>query len=300
MGKPLDELLDELSKKYGRSTRQIERYISQYSTLMNEPYIETPHKSKIRKLATALPEKICFPSPWNHYNFGIGTWGDLPVDFRPGTYSLTGIGELIIDKDRQVSVSNPDLNLGTAEPHLVEALLSHLRTSKKPQFLELVGDNGQLNKLSNRIREYSQSIMLFLKIIADETMELGTQVHYKDEARPGLLRWFILTIWNDAIQQAAGHPWINDSWYQTPESIAGTDLWQLRCGSYGIAVANTIKTLKKYENWHKKLRIKYSAHPLAKDVYERANEMTNLVVDIRQRLREFSDMEHLPGRCDLC
>ena len=54
MGKPRDELLVELSEKYGRSTRQIERYISQRSLSdqepYQEPYIETLHKRKMRKM----------------------------------------------------------------------------------------------------------------------------------------------------------------------------------------------------------------------------------------------------------
>ena len=50
-GKPRDELLEELSEKYGRSTRQIERYISQCSPPEQERYVETPHKQKVRDVA---------------------------------------------------------------------------------------------------------------------------------------------------------------------------------------------------------------------------------------------------------
>jgi len=82
-------------------------------------------------------------------------------------------------------------------------------------------------------------------------------VNFRDNAKPGLTKWFILQVWHDAIQKADGYTWIDDSWYKPHESITGTKLWRLWCGAYGIGVAQSSRTLKTYEKWHKKLRSKY-------------------------------------------
>lgn len=41
------------------------------------PYIETPHKSKMRKLARAVAERIQLPSIWDK-----GLWRDIPIEFH--------------------------------------------------------------------------------------------------------------------------------------------------------------------------------------------------------------------------
>ena len=49
-----------------------------------------------------------------------------------------------------------------------------------------------------------------------------------------------------------------------------------------------------------KIRVKYAEHQSAKDIYAESQEMSNIAQDIRQRLQEFSDMQRLPGYCELC
>lgn len=142
--------------------------------------------------------------------------------------------------------------------------------------------------------------MTFLKLIAQEVNGYRTEVNLHDELKPGLTKWFILTAWNDAIQKAGGYAWIDDSWYKPHESIAGTNLWQLMCGAYGIGIAKSDRTLKTYENWHKKLRAKYAAHQSAEGINCRNREMDYLGKDIKQRFQEFSDIERVPGHCELC
>jgi hypothetical protein len=57
-------------------------------------YEETEHKKKIRLLARALAGQICPPSLWDPE-----TLRALPVDFRPGRYSLPfGVVEILKDK----------------------------------------------------------------------------------------------------------------------------------------------------------------------------------------------------------
>jgi hypothetical protein len=179
-------------------------------------------------------------------------------------------------------------------------LYSHLNTSGLARFTELAADQGKFNSLVTEIEQYSLGLLSFLKILADEVAEKGVKTYFQDEVKPGLTKSFLLLAWNDALQKAGGNAWIKDSWYELPVSIPGTGLYRLKCGAYFIGIASSKKTLQTYENWHKYLRDKFVADPLVKEIITRERKITDIVQDIRERLREFSDMETLPGRCDFC
>lgn len=260
------------------------------------PYAETPHRQKMRELAKALAERISLS-----YHLDSEVLYDMRVDFRPGKYSLS-LGLVEIDEtdgDKQIKVTCHDVAAGIAEPYLVKGLYSHLVTSGLPRLAELVGDKGKLTYWVCEVGQYSQALLKFLKLIADEAKEYKTKVYNVDEAKPGLTEWFIMMAWNDALQRAHGRTWIDDSWYKLPESIPGTNLWTLKCGSYGIGIARSKRTLAKYEKWHKKLRADHDNDPMAKDIVAKAQALNSVAQDIRQRFQEFSDMEHIPGHCDL-
>lgn len=257
-------------------------------------YIETPHKNKMRKLAKALAEGIQLPSTWDK-----DLWEDIPVEFQAGKYSLS-LGAIKIDEAGQIIVKYPNIGLGIAETHLLRALFSHLSTSGLPKFTELMGDNGKLSSLSDKAGQYSQALLMFLKLIAEEVKGYRTKVNFHDELKPGLTKWFITIVWNDAIQKAGGHSWVDDSWYKPHESVTGTNLWQQRCGAYAMGIAKSKRMLKTYENWHKMLRAKYAEHDSAKDIHAKSQELSEIAQNISQLLREFSDIECLPGKCELC
>lgn len=261
-------------------------------TVVEDRSGETPHKQQMRELAKATAEGIRLPSI-----YGKDLWSDLPFEFRPGKYSLS-IGMVEIDENEQIKVSYC-LGAGNAEPHLVKGLYSHLSTSGLFKFAKLVGDKGKLNSLADEAGRYSQALLKFLKLITDE-VKACREVNFHDEAEPGITKWFNFTVWKDAIQKAGGYPWIGDSLYKPPEPSTPSNLWQLRCGPYIIGIAKSKKTLKIYENWHKNQRVKYAEHPLAQDIDAKYRELTNITLDIRQRLQEFSDMQYLPGHCELC
>ncbi len=221
------------------------------------------------------------------------------MEFKPGKYYLP-IGLVEIDEDKQIKVNYYDIGTGIAEPHLVKGLFSHLSTSGLPRFAEIVGDKGDLNNLLTLAGQYSQRLLMFLKVITDEVNGYRTKVWFPDEQKPGLKKEFIMTVWTDAIQKAGGQSWINASWYKPHETISGTKLWQLRCGPNIIGIAENERMLETYENRHKNLRARYTKDPLAKDIIARNQEMSNLVLEIRQRLQEFGDHQHLPGNCELC
>jgi integrase/recombinase XerC len=264
------------------------------AVIKQEPYEETPHERKMRELAKALAGRISLPSPWDK-----DLWRDLPVDFQPGKYYLP-VGAVEIGEDKQIKVNYYDIGAGIAEPHLVKGLFSHLGTSESSKFAELAGDKGKLNNLVGETGQYSQALLKFLKLIVDEVKGYRAKVFSHDEAKPGLAKSFIVTAWKDAILKATGYSWITDSWYKPHESIPGTNLWQLRCGPYIIGIAESKKTLKTYENWHKKLRVKYAKNKLAQDIAAKYQELNDTAQDIGQRLQEFSDMRRLPGHCELC
>ncbi len=295
MGKPRDELLGELAGKYHRSARQIERYIAGFSRPEADlRYKETPHKQKIRELAKTLAREINIPTFWDK-----DLWRDLPVEFKEGKYSLP-IGEVEIGQDKQIKVKYSDIGAGVAAPHLVKGLYSHLSTSGLSKFAEMVGDKGKLNSLVVEIEQYSQALLEFLKLIADEVEGYRVKMSFHDEAKPGLTKWFIITTWHYVLWSAVGYGGIDDSLYKPHESILDTGLWQLRCGAYTIGITRNKKTLKTYESQHKKLRLKYAEHPLVKDIAVKYQGLNETVKESSQRLEEFSDIEHLPGHCELC
>ena len=248
----------------------------------------------MREIAKALAQEISLPSATMK-----NIWIDLPIDFRPGKYYLP-IGEVQIDENQYLNVEYFDLTAGTGELHLIKGLLSHLSTSGVSRYAELVDNDGLLNNLRNKAGKYSQALLEFLKLITDEVKRHRVKLNFQDDGKPGLTKWFILTAWNDALSQADGHAWILDSWYHSPETVTPSNLWQLRCGPYIIGIANNNQKVKAYEKWHKKLRALFGKHPVGKDISDKSRELTNIFLEIRQRLQEFSDMDHLPGRCRLC
>jgi hypothetical protein len=134
----------------------------------------------------------------------------------------------------------------------------------------------------------------------DEVKGYEPRVDFHNEEKLGLMKWFIISAWIDAIQKAGGHSWIDESWYKPYENAAVTNYWQQRGGGAIISIAKSKRSLKIYENWHKKLIQKYAADSLAKDIVNKADELSSDVQEIKQRFQEFSDMQQLPGYCELC
>jgi integrase/recombinase XerC len=255
-------------------------------------YEETPHKQEIRASAKKLAEGIRLPSLTDNR-----MWDDLPTEFLPGKYFLP-IGEIDIGKNRQVSVKY-HMDTGITTPRLLERLYSHLSTSGFPKFSELVGEQGKLERWAGEVGQYCKAGINLLKLIIDDVEAHRTNVFFGDETKPGLTKWFPLTVWSDVIQKAGGYSWIRQSWYHPPENISGSNLWRLRCGAYPIGIAKTKTRLKTYENWHKTLRENYAISQAVKDINKRHLKLDETATQIKQLFLDFSDMEHLPGSCDL-
>ncbi len=192
------------------------------------------------------------------------------------------------------------IGAGMAAPHLIKGLFSHLDTSGSTKFRELVGDKGKLSELMVKVGLYSRALLKLLRLITDEVKGYRVKVDLHDERKLGLTKWFIISAWNNAIQKAGGHSWINNSWYKPGESDPVTNYYQLRAGGSIIGTAKSKRTLKIYETWHKKLTLKYSKDQLAKDIALKDQELGNVAQEVKQRLQEFSDMQQVPGHCELC
>jgi len=278
---------DETRTEY---IEEAEHDVPKESRTKHWPYEENAHKLKMREVAKALAGIISLPSRWDK---------DLPVEFELGKYSLS-IGAVEIDKDKQIKVTYNDPSDGIAGPHLVNGIYSHLKTSGLPKFAELVGDKGKLNNWIGEVEKYSETLLKFLKVIADDVKGYRVKVTFNDEEKPGLTKWFILTAWNDAIQKASDYSRIDGLSYKPSESILGTNLWQLKYGAYRIGIARSKGTIETYENWHKTLMDNYAKLQSVKDIVTKSQELSDIAQDIRQRLQEFSDMACLLGQCELC
>jgi len=268
-------------------------YRSYASTTKKTTYGEETHARTLRALAKKLARGIKLPSLSNRE-----LWDSLSLEFRPGKYCLS-IGTVDIDEDGEIKVRYGDVGADFAAPCVVQQLHSHLESSGSARLSELVGDEGMLANWVAAVGQYSEAIMAFLKTVTGVVKD-EAPVTLDDEAKPGLTKWFIITVWMDAIQQAGDRAWIHNSWYRPPSRIPNTSLWMQDCGVYRIAIARSERSLKTFRNWHKELRHHFAGDPLARRITVEGREIDKLSDEIEQRLSEFRVMASLPGHCRIC
>ena len=254
---------------------------------------DTEHVGKMRELARELANQIEIPSLWDR-----DLLRNLPVDFKAGQYYLP-IGTVEIDRKTRIKVMYPEMGTGIAAPHLVATLFSHLSTAKA-DFAELTGNTGKLKDWVDAAGKYSQALLVLLKTIVDDVKQRRIEVSFQEEESPGLTKWFVITAWIDAIQNAGGNSWINEAWYKPYEQIPDTNLWRSRCGAYVIGMAENEEKLAVLESLHKKLRGVYTTHQLTLGIARQYRNLNVAAEEIRQKLKVFSDMAELPGHCELC
>jgi integrase len=157
------------------------------TTQIPPDYTETPHKLKIRELARKLADSINPAALWSE-----DFLRREPVEFKPGKYSFS-LGAITIDKSRRIGVQIHEPGTGIAEPHLVQALYSHLSTSGS-KYAQLVSEGGGLDGWTSDAGQYVESLLEFLKVITTEVKELDAKINFHDEVEPGLTKWFMLTV----------------------------------------------------------------------------------------------------------
>jgi len=251
------------------------------------------HGDAVRETARTLGDNLGLPSVQNR-----DLWRKMPLEFKPGTLYLS-IGQVDAAEDGEIRVTLPEIGFGIAEPHLVQALLNHLSTSRDSRFVELTGDSGKLRIFQTNVNQYSEVLIRMYKLMIDSFSGTETPVHEAQELEPGLTRDFFVSAWIEIIQRATGSGFIREGWYK-PEPIPGTGLLKLKCGGFDLAYAENIETLGIYEHQHKDLVEHYLEGTFVKEINVRWRELEIFVAEIKQVLIEFGDKVKLLGMCELC
>ena len=100
------------------------------------------------------------------------------------------------------------------------------------------------------------------------------------------------------MESARGHRWIDDTWYKSPEKVDG--LWVLRCGAFDIAYDKDSHSLNDLRELHKGLRSDLRMTKAAQALEPKRQELEAEAALLRGILQEFSELDHVPGRCELC
>jgi excisionase family DNA binding protein len=272
-GKEISEAEKEaipLGATYGRPSEEV---------ITNKTYEETEHKQKMRELAKQLQSAITLP--WIVDSFIL--------DLEPRRLLLGREGlPISIAKDRTIRVQN-NLEEGEGQPtYLWQGLRSHLQTGGFSNLLDMirlwrkeVGDNLlECHKLLEFLRRKLQKTF-------------NTPIPTDDVEQDGFTVWFPVTILADAVEQAQWSTNFRDFLYRHEGS-------GLRFGAWLIYHGGEDEDLKLYEDAHSELRSRCAHWKQTKRIAEQRQELYRTVTEIKERLGQFTDMERLPGRCELC
>jgi hypothetical protein len=295
MGKIRDDLLEELGKKYGKSTRQIERYIAEISTQSKKTkYEETPHKQKMRKLAKELL-KIRLPSVMDSFT----VWG-----VKPASYDLLSNDTVffVIEVNKRLIAAFADLDgledtVGEdAEANYAwKVLFAHLNTGGFKNVVDLIKPFRQ------KMYAYLNGCYEFVERV-NRTIEEQTGISMPSSytEKYGFRPYFAMTVCVDAVLTDNMNSFIGDTSYET-ESTGGC--WALKYKGQVIFVGDTKGTLSNYEKMHKNMRLKWvdtEKTEKVKTLIETRKGLESTISEVRKGLLIFAGKEILPGRCELC
>lgn len=245
-----------------------------------KPYEETEHKRKMRELAGSLQGEISLPPIFDCFIVEL-----KPRQFYPARRNFSiNMGaneeiriELSIDKGGDIDQI---------------ALKSHLETGGFSEVLE------EIANWKEEVQQYLKQCHGLLKIVMSEIENGKRKIPLEDKKlKPGFIIDFPKTICADAVQTARDHP-LGFEYKTGPEAHPTYEnMWLLRCGAYIIYRARSKKTLVRYQAMHKKLKNKYASEPIVVDIVEQQAKINQIQSHINQRLRVFTEKEHLPGYC---
>ena len=244
-------------------------------------YEETPHKQKIRELADELRNEISSPKI-------------LYIEKISTKLSIDGKGEL---------------------DHLYQGLRCHLETGG---FSEVLTEISNWKKGMKKYLKYSHDLLTTAQSgikgqskIPDDEIERNERTGYKLS--------FFKAACDDAIEiriiadrlemeatskeytstSVAGNPPVTQSgYYRSPLT---NNLWLLgRYDAGDIYVGRNSEELEICESMHRDLADKLSKPDHAKKVAKLHKNLQETSDHIKQQLQKFTDMEHLPGHCELC
>lgn len=228
-------------------------------------YVETLHMQKMREEARNMINPFSLPF--------------ITASFIPGE-SYKSIQELLkIRDDRQVRIECLGLS---------EALSGHLQTGGFPDTLKNISDL-RIGWAGNLINCYQ--FLIWMKEKIEGIYQVSIQL--QNQGQPGLTIYFPMFICADVIEQAGGSTHFKDFPYKYQS-------FSLSFGAYPIYYGNPDEDLKPYERAHIKFRKDYAKHEQAKVIAEQRKTLHDNGVKINQQLQRFIDMEHVPGKCELC
>ena len=165
------------------------------------PETETAHLAEIRTLAVTLAQNTSVPSVTDK-----GLWRELPI-VEPGTFHLA-LGTTTLRTDGTLAVAYGRPRAG-ADPHLERSLEAHLGSSGMDRFSNLLRDGGTLSVWSDRVGHYSAATLDLLKLALNKISKTKLKAFVVVPTEPGLTKWFAITAWHDAMENARGHAWLD-------------------------------------------------------------------------------------------
>ena len=119
------------------------------------------------------------------------------------------------------------------------------------------------------------------------------------ELKPGLiLDPFCGTMCADVVGRVTGYP--TQLGYTTELHFLNPNLWVLKYGARGIYIALNTEELDNHQKMHEDLIVAYASDPTTLDFATLRNNLSEIDTQISRQLQKFSDMERVPGYCELC
>ena len=248
---------------FDRDKRVIEKFKRRVQQeIVEKAYLETHHKQKIREIAKEVPSALTLP---------------LRLDSFLDKYVLGKyfVGNSLIEV---VETAKPALEL-QFKAHLYEALLSHLKT-------------GGFADIANKIESWSENsgeiLDEFSKLL--EVVKKDVENQYNLTPNSGIM------LTEDFIESMC--------LFVIFGSITDPSLCRLISSNifgHGILIRGLRdRNLSKYEHIYTLLVEKYAISDQAKQILEQFNVLKKTKKIIEDQLNRFSEMERLPGWCDLC
>ncbi len=226
-----------------------------------KPYEETHHKQKMRELAGSLQREVGLPHV---------------LDLFVG--SSTFVAAVSIDQE---------------ENHLYQGLRRHLESGGFVKVLEQIEDWKVYAK------QYLGKCHDLFEMVKGKIPETEIKISRdEEEPKPGLiLDDFCGTVCADAVGRATGSP--IQLKYKTERHFLNNELWVLKYGGYGIYLTLNTEELMKCQKMHENLIVECVSDPITLKMANLKELLTIIGLQISRHLQKFSDMEQIPGQCDL-
>jgi len=295
-------ILEELSAKYDRSSRQIANYIrdareerkrkipSPTLSLVDQKELDQ-HWQDLKRLSQRLRTELHLPLVEHSFIEDFGEAGSHEKYSSEGHEVLflwemmadNGVIRLLGSVEQEVEVR-----------HLFSSLREHLANSEFSDVLQSLDNRrvkgGEYLSLCNK---------LYLTVAKEITKRTGTEVPSSIDGEGfGVTKQFVLTICVDAVNRASGLPQALN--FEYTHELLCKDIYGLRFGASSITLAPSANELGIYEEMHKELRAEYGEVELSKGIAKLSGKVRNLEVIMSSELQRFSLIVPLPGYCELC